>query len=145
MLADAGGCGMDGGQSGRPGERGDMSISSEEFFDELKRRGHEPLLRNATGTLRFDVVDGKRTARWFLTVKKGDLTVSRQGSGADCIVRGDKALVEGIWAGDVNAFAAVLRGEIDVEGDLEMMVLFQRLLPGPAASQRASELAGSRS
>jgi ubiquinone biosynthesis protein UbiJ len=122
-----------------------MTDPTAEFFDGLRGQGYQPLLQKVNGTLRFDVVDGKRTARWFLTVKKGDVKVSRQGSAADCIVRGDKALVDGILSGKVNAFAATLRGELDIEGDLELMVLFQRLLPGPAASQRASELAGSRS
>jgi hypothetical protein len=30
----------------------------------------------------------------------------------------------------MNAFAAVLRGEVTVEGDPRLLVLFQRLLPG---------------
>jgi hypothetical protein len=34
-------------------------------------------------------------------------------------------------AGKVNAFAAALRGAIAVEGDPRLLVLFQRLLPGP--------------
>jgi hypothetical protein len=34
-------------------------------------------------------------------------------------------------AGRVNAFAAVLRGTVTVEGDPTLLVLLQRLLPGP--------------
>ena len=30
------------------------------FFDQLSRRGHEPLLRKLSGSVRFDIVDGKR-------------------------------------------------------------------------------------
>ena len=43
--------------------------------------------------------------------------------------------------------AAVLRGEIAVEGDRELMVVFQRLLPGPPTSShpRAAALAESAS
>ena len=38
----------------------------------------------------------------------------------------------------------MLRGEIGVEGDRELLVLFQRLLPGPAtSSHRRSQAAGS--
>ena len=124
-----------------------MTDPTAEFFQELQRHGHVPLLKKMTGTLRFDVVDGKRTARWFLTVKKGDVTVSRRGGTADCVVRGDKALLEGVWSGEVNPMAAVLRGEIDIEGDRKLMVNFQRILPGPAASThpRAPARAGSRS
>jgi putative sterol carrier protein len=117
------------------------------FFDELERQGHVPLMENVSGTIRFEVVDGKRSARWFVNIKKGDVSVSRQGSAADCLVRSDKRVAEGILAGEVNPFAALLRGEIHVEGDPELMVLFQRLLPGPVASRtpRAAEPVGSRS
>jgi hypothetical protein len=31
------------------------------FFAELAERGHEPLLRKASGSMRFDVVAGRRT------------------------------------------------------------------------------------
>jgi hypothetical protein len=44
-------------------------------------------------------------------------------------------LFEAIAAGKVNATAAVLRGELAIEGDWELMVLFQRLLPGPPTSR----------
>jgi putative sterol carrier protein len=120
-----------------------MADSSVEFFDGLQQQGHVPLMEKVNGTLRFDVLDGKRTAHWFLTIKKGDLTVSKEGSAQDCIVRADKELVEGVMSGKVNAFAAVLRGEIDIEGDPELMVVFQRLLPGPAVG--AASAVGSRS
>ena len=124
-----------------------MTDPSAEFFERLQQQGHVPLMRNASGTLRFDVVNGKRSARWFIKIEKGDVTVSRQGGHADCVVRGDKAVIDGIWSGEVNPMAAVLRGEITVEGDPELMVVFQRVLPGPATSShpRAGALAESGS
>ena len=124
-----------------------MTDPSAEFFEELQQQGHVPLLKKVSGTLRFEVVNGKRSARWFITIKKGDVTVSRQGGQADCVVRGDRAVIDGIWSGEVNPMAAVLRGEISVDGDSELLVLFQRLLPGPATSShpRAAELAGTQS
>jgi predicted lipid carrier protein YhbT len=112
-----------------------MADPTAEFFEGLERRAHDPLLQRVSGTMRFDVVDGKRTARWFVTVKKGQAKVSRQGSRSDCVVKADKRLLSGIVSGKVNAFAATLRGELEVEGDPELMVLFQRLLPGPAGSR----------
>jgi putative sterol carrier protein len=125
-----------------------MTDSAAEFFDGLQRQGHIPLMEKVNGTLRFDVKDGKRTGHWFVTIKKGDVTVTHSGNAADCVVKADKEIVEGISSGSVNAFAAVLRGEIEVEGDREMMVLFQRVLPGPggeAARAEAAQPVGSRS
>jgi putative sterol carrier protein len=114
-----------------------MTDAGPEFFEQLARRGHEPLLKKATGTVRFDVLDGRRTHRWLVTVDKGDLAVSRKNASADCIIRADRALFEGIARGEVNAMAAVLRGAVSVEGDPELLVLFQRLLPGPKIGRKA--------
>ena len=38
--------------------------------------------------------------------------------------------------GTVNATAAVLRGEVAIDGNWELLVLFQRLLPGPPGSRK---------
>jgi putative sterol carrier protein len=106
-----------------------------EFFQELGERGHEPLLEKATGTIRFELTNGKRKARWLVTVKKGDITVSHANSRADCVVRADHELTNQIVTGEVNAMAAMLRGAISVEGKPELLVLFQRLFPGPPGSR----------
>lgn len=105
--------------------------ATREFFEGLARRGHEPLLEKVTGSLRFDLVRNGRTERWHLAIDKGDVTVSRKNEPADCVVRVDRSLFERIAKGEVNAFAAVLRGEAAVEGDPRLLVLCQRLLPSP--------------
>jgi putative sterol carrier protein len=109
-----------------------MTDSTTEFFQELGRRGHEPLLEKGTGTIRFDLVDGKRTDRWLVTLDKGDVSVSRKNAAADCVVRTDKRLFDGMVSGEVNGMAAYLRGELTAEGDPELLVLIQRVLPEPA-------------
>lgn len=101
------------------------------FFDELESRGHEQLLGNAAGTVRFDLVDGKTTRHWLLTLNKGDVSVSQSNAEADCVVRGDRAVFDGMASGRVNAMTAVLRGMLHVEGNVELLVLLQRLFPAP--------------
>jgi len=113
-----------------------MADGIAEFFAELAQRGHEPLLAKGNGTLRFDLADGKRTERWLVTVKKGDIAVSHRNVQADCVVRTDRAHFEAIARGELNAMAALLRGVADVEGSVELLVLFQRLFPGPPRSRR---------
>ena len=110
---------------------GVMADPTAEFFDSLAERGHEPLLEKATGTLRFDLRDGKKVDRWLVAVDKGDIAVSRRNVRADCVVSADKALFDRIASGKANALAAMLRGEMGVEGDVRLLVAFQRLLPGP--------------
>jgi len=113
-----------------------MADATAEFFDALVERGHEPLLEKATGTVRFDLRDGKKIDRWLVSIAKGDLAVSRRNVGADFVVSTDKAVFDDIASGKTNALAALLRGAISVEGDIRLMVLFQRLFPGPPRSRK---------
>jgi putative sterol carrier protein len=120
-----------------------MTDATADLFGALVERQHEPLLEKATGTVRFDLKDGRKTDRWLVSVVKGDLTVSRQNLRADCVVTADKSLFDGIASGKTNAMAALLRGAMGVEGDVQLLVLFQRLLPGPLRSRRPRPKAAS--
>jgi putative sterol carrier protein len=115
-----------------------MSDATAEFFGALTERGHVPMLEKAKGTVRFELVDGKRTDRWLLVVNKGDLAVSRRNAAADCTLRTDKALFDRIVDGKVNAAAAVLRGAVTIDGDMELLVQLQKLFPGPPPRRRRS-------
>ncbi len=117
-----------------------------DFFRGLDERGREPLLQNVSGTLRFDLVDGQRVEHWYLTIKNGDVAVSRSDAAADAVVRTVKVLFEGMAAGRVNAMAAALRGALVPRGNLALVVSFQRLFPGPATSRaKAGPGSGGRS
>jgi putative sterol carrier protein len=112
------------------------SDSIAEFFAELGRRGHEPLLEKARGSARFDVADGRRTERWLVTIDKGDLRVSRRNAAADCILRLDRSSLERAVAGKLNLMAAVLRGEVGIGGDERLIVLLRRLFLKPPRRRR---------
>jgi putative sterol carrier protein len=102
------------------------------FFDELARRGYDPLLANVVGTARFEVVDGSRTERWLVTIDKGDIAVSRRNTRAGTTVRADRKTFDKAAAGRLNVMAAVLRGEIAISGDPRFLVRLQRLIPRPS-------------
>jgi ubiquinone biosynthesis protein UbiJ len=117
--------------------------STAEFFGELGSRGHEPLLSKVTGSARFDVVARARTEHWLVTIDKGEIGVSRGTAAADCVLRAEKASFERVLAGELNLMAAVLRGEVVVEGDPRLLVRLQRLFPRPPGGQRlAADPAG---
>jgi putative sterol carrier protein len=101
------------------------------FFEELAARGHDPALEKVTGTLRFELTGGQRTSRWLITISKGDVDVSRRNAKADCVVRADRRLFDGIASGEVNAMVAFLRGALEFEGNRWLMLPFQKLFPGP--------------
>ena len=101
------------------------------FFDELGRRGSEPLLRKVSGRVRFDVVDAADTDSWLVAVDDGELTVTREAGAADCTIRADRAVFDEVVAGRANAVAAVLRGALACHGDLELLFAIQRVFPDP--------------
>lgn len=108
-----------------------------EFFAELGRREHEPLLEKAKGSARFEIADGRRIERWLVTIDKGDLRVSRRNTAADCILRVDRSTFERAAAGKLNMMAAVLRGAVTVGGDPRLLVLLRRLFMKPVRRRRS--------
>jgi hypothetical protein len=115
----------------QPREGDGMTDSATEFFDDLARRGHEPLLEKAQGRLRIELVNGKKTDRWLVSFDRGDISVSRRNEKADCVFRTNGALFGRIVHGKSNAVTAVLRGAASAEGDLELLFLLQRIFPAP--------------
>jgi SCP-2 sterol transfer family len=111
-------------------------LSTSEFFDELDTQPH-PLLARTTGTIRFDVTHGDSTQYWHLTIAKGDIAVSREPDDADSIVRIEQGLFDDIVAGRANAMSAVLRGEVGIDGDPELLMRFQRTFPGPPETRKS--------
>jgi putative sterol carrier protein len=118
-----------------------VADATAEFFAELGRRGHEPLLQKLTGTFRFDVT-GERAEHWLVDVKKGDITVSRRNARADCTMRADRKVFDAIASGEANALAATLRGAAVIEGDVALLSGFQRLFPGPPDAKAKAKAAG---
>ncbi|GAA1796743.1 SCP2 sterol-binding domain-containing protein [Planosporangium flavigriseum] len=113
-----------------------MASLTEEFFSALSRRGHDPRLVRVTANVHFSITDGRNLLHWLVDIEHGDIRVSRQNGEARCGICADRELFDGIVAGQVNAVAAMLRGDLWVDGDREAWVVVQRLLPGPCSPQR---------
>jgi len=108
-----------------------MTDATADFFEGLRRRGPEPLLGNAEGSVRIDLSKGRRSERWLVSIERGNITVARKSARADCTIRARKDVFDRIAAGKLNAMAAMLRGAIAVEGDPRLLVRLQRLFPSP--------------
>jgi hypothetical protein len=89
----------------------------ERFFQELDRRGHEPLLERMQATGRVELYDGGRTEHWLLAVRGGYVTASRSEGPleADWVMRADRRDFERVIHGDAGALAALIRGTLSVE------------------------------
>ena len=110
-----------------------MTDAAGELFERLGAVEHLPLLKRGSGTMLLELTGGTRIERWRVMVDKGAVSVARGNGPADCVLRADRKLFGRMASGKVNAFAAVLRGAVTIEGDPRLLVLFQRLLPGPQA------------
>jgi hypothetical protein len=125
-----------------------MSNPTAEFFQDLSARGREPALRNVTGTLRFDVTTQGHVEQWWVRLDRGELRVSTGSAGTDradpdCLIETPRTVFDGIATGEVNAMAALLRGDLVAAGDPELLVAFQRLFPsGPRAGAGAPAKVG---
>jgi putative sterol carrier protein len=106
-----------------------MTDATAEFFDELGRQGHEPMLRRLSATLRWDILDGDRTEHRLVRIDHGDIRVTMSKEPADCVIIAERAVCNDVINGRTSALAALLRGAATVEGDPELMVLAQRLFP----------------
>jgi putative sterol carrier protein len=101
------------------------------FFERLRKRAYEPVLGHLAGTLRFDVVDATQITHWYVTVHDGNVAISRKQARADTVIRADKHVLDGICSGRENAMACMLRGVLQIDGDLVLAARFERLFPGP--------------
>jgi putative sterol carrier protein len=110
------------------------------LFDDMSSRGRDPSLVKITGTVRFDLVNGK-TEQWLVAIRKGDVTVSRRNAAADSVIRMNRTLFERICSGQTNILPAILRGEVVFEGDYRLMMLVRRLIRAQLAA-KSRESAG---
>ena len=93
----------------------------------------QPLLAHTKGTLLFEIRDHDGTAWWLVGVDKGRVAIEAVAGAveADATIHAERSLLEAIVQGRANAMAAMLRGEMQVEGDAQLLMAFQRIFPGP--------------
>ncbi|MFI1193529.1 SCP2 sterol-binding domain-containing protein [Micromonospora sp. NPDC020750] len=112
-----------------------MLDATTRFFENLDRRGYEPLLTKISGTLRFDLNEGPQTRHWLLMIDRGRLRVSQEAREADAVVGTTPELFEDLATGRENGLAALIRGDMTVTGDVRLVVQVERLFPDPPGSR----------
>lgn len=117
-----------------------MSVPTTRFFEALGERGHEVLLEEASGTIRFDLTHEQGVDHWFLAIDRGDVCVSRYGGEADSVISGSRTVLDRAVAGQTQLYAAWLRNEITIKGrNRSLPRLFSRLMPGAPGSHHPRE------
>jgi putative sterol carrier protein len=83
---------------------------------ELPRRALPDRLAAVRGTVRYETPYDARTLRF----DGGPVTEAPAGAGADVVVRGRPDVLAGVVAGELNAGLELLRGTLDIEGDVDL-------------------------
>ncbi len=114
-----------------------MGAPTEHFFAELTDRRFEPALRPFSGTVLFELRQDSGVDRYFLTIDKGQLAVSRDGMDPDCTLRADTATFDALATGALNPVQALLRGLIEIDGQGILMAALRRVFPASGKAPRA--------
>ncbi|GGK42058.1 hypothetical protein GCM10010124_38560 [Pilimelia terevasa] len=101
---------------------------------ELSRRRLEPAPGGPGPTVKF-VIPGPGGCSWLVRADCGQGERPPR-DGPDCVVTATEPVLRALLTGRANTLAAVLRGEVAVSGDLDVLVALQRLFPGPPAGSR---------
>src|SRR6478609_4393808 len=101
--------------------------STEDFFDELARRGHEPLLRRVSARVRFVAADGPAPVDRLVTIDHGDLRVSADDAPADATCTCSRAELDDLVSGRTSTMAPLLRAALTFGGARDLRVPTQRL------------------
>ncbi|MFF5181457.1 SCP2 sterol-binding domain-containing protein [Micromonospora sp. NPDC000316] len=112
-----------------------MVDATTRFFEDLDRRGYEPLLAKTAGTVRIDLQEGAQTRHWLLAIDHGRVSVTQEDREADTVVGTSPALFDDIAAGREHGLAALFRGDVTVSGDARLVVQVERIFPGPPDAQ----------
>jgi putative sterol carrier protein len=107
-----------------------MAELDERLLDALAERSQEQPVTAFNGVVRFDVRDGDRVDKWYLTIVRGVVTVEREGGEPDCVLAGDVAMFDAVLSGKANAMAALLRGALEARGKMILLTALQRLFRG---------------
>ncbi|MGI5523455.1 SCP2 sterol-binding domain-containing protein [Micromonospora sp. CA-259024] len=107
-----------------------MVDATTRFFEDLDRRGYEPLLAKTSGTMRIDLHEGAQTRHWLLRIDHGRINVSQEDQEADTVIGASPVLFDDITAGREHGLAALLRGDMTVSGDARLVVQVERIFPG---------------
>jgi hypothetical protein len=116
------------------------STATAEFFEQLGRRGHEPILEEMTGTIRFDLTDERGTDQWFVTITDGDVRVSRGDHPADCVLHARRAVSDQMATGQLHPLPAWLRNLFWLEGNASLFRVFTTIFPGPPGARDPRDL-----
>src|SRR5258708_35465417 len=91
------------------------------------------MLHRVYGTSGWDIKD---TGSWFVAVKNGSLTVSRDAAGADCVFACSKEDFDHMVVGKQNPTTLFMQGRMKITGNPGLAQQLLRLVPDKSLATR---------
>lgn len=79
----------------------------------------------------MEIVDRDCLQLLTLVFDDGKVGIDPVDSEADAVLRADRTWFDRLVTGEERLLPAVLRGEVSLDGSYDLVVLFDRLFPGP--------------
>lgn len=118
-----------------------MGDTAADYLNQRVAGRHPDLADHLRGTLRLDLRDGGSTEHWRLIIDRQEVRVSRTFEEADLVIRADREVFDRIAEGREHVAAALLRNDLTVEGDMELLMTLRRIFPGPAGARHPRDVA----
>ncbi|MEU8156495.1 SCP2 sterol-binding domain-containing protein [Micromonospora sp. NPDC048986] len=117
-----------------------MGATAEQYLRQLDTGRRPDLPETTAGTLRLDVRDDGSTDHWYLTIADQRVRVARSADDAELVVRADRAVFDRMASGGLHPGAGLLRNELTVQGNMQLLMLLRRIFPGPDGARHPHEL-----
>jgi len=123
-----------------------MTDVTEAFYDRLRMLGRVAMLARVTGSLRVEIIDGRKTSRTQIWVRRGEVSIGAPSGAADCTMVAPRHVWEALVTGEFQPMPTFLRGALQATGDPAMLVLMRRLFAVAAVPEQelARPSSGSR-
>ena len=117
-----------------------MGATAEQYLRQLDTGRRPDLPETTAGTLRLDVRDDASTDHWYLTIADQQVRVTRSAGDAELVVRADRAVFDRMACGELHPGAGLLRNELTVQGNMQLLMLLRRIFSGPDGARHPREL-----
>lgn len=118
-----------------------MGDPTEDFFARVTHLAELPArVRRVQGSIRVDLLRDGQVDHWFLQLRDGRLSVLREERDADCVLVLAKEKFDDLVTGRDSMNVMLPRGDLRLEGSLQMLTVLRILLPGPPGAVDPREL-----
>ncbi|WP_051723962.1 SCP2 sterol-binding domain-containing protein [Micromonospora chokoriensis] len=117
-----------------------MGTTVEQHLQQLDAGRRPDLPETTAGTLRLDVRSDGCTEHWYLTIADQHVRVTRSADDAELVVRADRAVFDRMARGELHPGAGLLRNELTVQGNMQLLMLLRRIFSGPRGARHPREL-----